>query len=312
MRCCFFLSAFGAPAMAPVALRLAWLPLLACGAWAPALLAQDFKNYTVEKVAGGFTFTEGPVWSRQNALYFSDVPNNKIHKITAGEKGVAVFRDNSNGANGNTFDGQGRLLTCESRTRRVTRTGKDGKVEVLAETYNGQRLNAPNDITVRKDGNIYFTDPAFGDQAKGREMDFYGIYQITPKGELVLVAKTPGRPNGIALSPQGNLLYVADSDEKIVRVFDVDKNGKATNGRTFVSGIDGPPDGIRTDEKGNLWVTCNAVVAYGPDGKQLGRIEIAEQPRNLAFGEQDFQSLFVTAFTSVYRIRIGVKGHIAY
>lgn len=273
--------------------------------------AQDFSAIAIEKVAGGFEFTEGPVWSRDNYLLFSDVPNQKIWKLSA--EGKSIFRDASNGANGNTFDAQGRLYSCESKSRRVTRTDKKGEIEVIADKFEGKRLNAPNDIVVRKDGHVYFTDPAFGAQANARELDFYGIYHLPPRGPLALIAKTPGRPNGIALSPNGRLLYVADSDERSIRVFDVAGNGVTSNGRVLVTDIDGPPDGIRTDEKGNLWVTCNSIAVYGPDGKFLNKILFPETPRNLTFGESDFGALYVTALKSVYRVRLnGVKGSVQY
>jgi gluconolactonase len=288
-----------------VVMRIAILFLAALSS-----VAQDFEKLNIEKVAGGFQFTEGPVWSRDGYLLFSDVPDNKIWRVSA--EGKSVFREASNGANGNTFDAQGRLYSCESRSRRVTRTSKDGKIEVLAEKFEGKRLNAPNDIVVRKDGHVYFTDPAFGAQADSRDLDFYGIFHITPRGQLNLVAKTPGRPNGAALSPNGRLLYVADSDERVLRVFDVASNGTASNGRVLVSGINGPPDGIRTDEKGNIWVTCNNVSVFSPEGKLVGKIDFPETPRNLTFGDQDFQTLYVTALKSVYRVRLNVKGHIPY
>lgn len=274
------------------------------------LAAQDFSKLSIEKVAGGFEFTEGPVWSRDNYLLFSDVPANKIWKL-AGE-GKFVYRETSNGANGNTFDAQGRLYTCETRGRRVTRTDKNGNVEVLAEKFEGKRLNAPNDIVVSKNGHVYFTDPAFGAQADTRELDFYGIYHIPPKGPLTLIAKTQGRPNGIALAPNGRRLYVADSDERSIRVFDIDGAGKATNGRVLITSIDGPPDGIRTDEKGNLWVTCNNVALYSPEGKLINKIDFPETPRNITFGDADFSSIYVTALKSVYRVRVDVKGSVQY
>jgi gluconolactonase len=273
--------------------------------------AQDFSEIQVEKVASGYRFTEGPVYSHDGFLLFSDVPNNKILKLTPGE-GMSVFREDSNGANGNTYDSQGRLLTCESRSRRVTRTDKKGKIEVLAERWEGKRLNAPNDIVVRRDGHIFFTDPAFGNQTESRELDFYGVYHITPKGELSVIAKPEGRPNGIALSPNGRILYVSNSDERAIRAYDVDRGGVATNERVLISGIDGPPDGIRVDDKGNLYVTAKMVSIYSPQGKLLHSIEMAENPHNCAFGDPDFQTLYIAATTSVYRVRLNVKGAVQY
>jgi len=194
----------------------------------------------------------------------------------------------------------------------VIRTDKQGKIEVLAERWEGKRLNAPNDIVVRKDGHVYFTDPAFGNQADHRELDFYGVYRITPKGELKLVAKPAGRPNGIALSPNGRILYVANSDDRNIRAYDLDRNGEVSNERVVVSAIDGPPDGIRVDEKGNLYVTCNELAVYNPEGRLIGTIPVSETPRNCAFGDPDFQSLYITALTSLYRVRLDVKGSVQY
>ena len=269
--------------------------------------AQNFTDYNIIKVAAGYTFTEGPAWSPNGYLLFSDVPNNKIWKLVPGSK-PEVFREESNGANGNEFDAKGRLHTCESRTRRVTRTDRKGQVEVLAQNWEGRRFNAPNDIIIRKDGNIYFTDPAFGQQADGRELNFYGVYHIGPKGELELIAKPAGRPNGIAFSPNSKVLYVANSDERNVRAYDLDGDGKASNERVLISNVDGPPDGIAVDEKGNLYVTANKLPVYSAEGKLLHTIELAETPANCAFGDPDMETLYITARTSVYAVRLGVKG----
>jgi gluconolactonase len=277
----------------------------------PALSAQDFSDITVEKVEGGFRFTEGPVWSKEGFLLFSDVPNNRIRKWVPGQK-TAVLRENSNGANGNTFDAQGRLYSCESKTRRVVRTDKDGRIEVLADKWEGKRLNAPNDIVVSRNGHVYFTDPAFGDQADSRELDFYGVYHIPPKGPMKLIAKPTGRPNGIALSSNGRILYVANSDERNVRAYDIDRNGDTSNERVVISGIDGVPDGIRADEKGNLYIAANGIAVYTAAGKLLNTIPLGEVPANCAFGDDDFKTLYITARSSVYRVRLDVKGAVQY
>ena len=277
---------------------------------APAF-PQSFDNVTVDRIATGLVFAEGPVWSRDGYLVFSDVPENKLLQFKVGQK-PALLRGNSNGAMGNAFDAQGRLYTCETHARRVTRTDKKGKVDVLVERYEGKRFNAPNDIVVRKDGQVYFTDPAFGNQEDSRELDFFGVYHVSPRGEVELVAKPAGRPNGIALSPNGRVLYVANSDERNIRAYDLDGKGSASNERVLVSGIVGIPDGMRTDEKGNLYLAAKDILVYTPDGKALGSVNLAETPSNLAFGEDDFQTLFVTARTSVYRIRLDVKGSVQY
>ena len=271
------------------------------------IAAQDFDEVKVERAADKLHFAEGPAWAHEGWLIFCDVPTNRIMKFVPGE-GTQVYRESSNGADGNAIDSQGRLYTCETRSRRVTRTDKKGKIDILAEKFEGKRLNAPNDITVRHDNHAYFTDPAFGNQVDARELNFYGVYHITPKGELEIVAKPKGRPNGIALSPSGKALYVTNSDEKKVYAYDLDKNGAASGERVLIQGIEGVPDGIRTDEKGNIYIAAKSVLIYSPEGKFIRQVPLSEKPSNLAFGDVDMQSLYVTARTSLYRLRLPVKG----
>jgi gluconolactonase len=273
--------------------------------------AQDFTDLRVEKIATGLQFTEGPAWSKEGFLLFSDCVSNKLHKFVPGSGG-SIYADVPGGPNGNTYDAQGRLYTCEFHSRRVTRTSKKAGVEVLASKFEGKRLNAPNDIVVRRDGQIYFTDPAFGDQQDNRELDFFGVFHITPKGDLEAVARWKTRPNGITLSPNGKTLYVADSDARLIRAYDLDKAGAISNERVVIKNIPGVPDGIRTDEKGNIWVAAKHVFAYSEDAKLLGTIELAETPSNIAFGDGDLETLYITARTVVYRVRIGVKGALQY
>ena len=185
--------------------------LLALLTFAAIASAQDFSDIRVEKLAIGQKFTEGPVWSLEGFLLFSDTVTDRIQKFVPG-KGLSDFATRAGGVNGNAFDEQGRLYTCEFRDRRVTRLAKNGKIDVLAARFEGKRLNAPNDIVVRRDGNVYFTDPAFGNQQDARELDFYGVYRITGKGELDAIARWKTRPDGIALSPNGRILYVSDPD----------------------------------------------------------------------------------------------------
>jgi gluconolactonase len=275
------------------------------------LAAQDFSQVQVETVSNGFRFTEGPAWSRDGYLLFSDLPAGKIIK-KAPDREREVYRESANGAAGNAFDAQGRLYTCETHTRRVTRTDKKGRVEVLADKWDGKRLNAPNGVVVSKSGHVYFTDPAFGNQQDTRELDFYGVYHITPKGQLSLIAKPAGRPNGITLSPNGRILYVANSDERSIRAYDVDREGDVSGERIAVAGIDGIPDGVRTDELGNLYVAAKGIAVYNPAGKLLATLPVAETPSNCAFGDPDLHTLYITARTSVYRVRLDVKGALPY
>lgn len=277
--------------------------------------AQEFGQLEVQRIAKDLHFAEGPVWSYDGFLIFSDTVVDKLRRIAPGSADV-VFADRAGGAIGNAFDVEGRLYTCEFRERRVTRTLKTGKVEVLASRFEGKRFNAPNDIVVRRDGNVYFTDPAFGAQQDARELDFYGVYHITPKGELEALARWKTRPNGIALSPNGRTLYVSDSDARNVRAYDLDGKGIASKERIVVDKINGVPGGLRTDEKGNLYVAANRVYVYAlsnnSPAKLLGEIPVAETPSNLAFGDPDMETLYITARTSIYRVRLGVKGSLPY
>ena len=269
----------------------------------------------VQRVVKDLHFAEGPVWSYDGYLLFSDTVVDKLRKLTPGS-GDTVFAERAGGAIGNAYDMEGRLYTCEFRERRITRTLKNGKIEILASRFEGKRFNAPNDVVVRRDGHVYFTDPAFGAQQDTRELDFYGVYHITPKGELEAIAKWETRPNGITLSPNGRTLYVSDSDDRSVRAYDLDGKGIASKERIVVDRIPGVPDGLRTDEKGNLYVAADKVYVYAlsnnAPAKLLGEVPIGETPSNLAFGDPDMETLYITARTSVYRVRLGVKGALPY
>lgn len=276
-----------------------------------ALWGQTSQEYTVQVVATGMRYADGPVWSLEDFLLFSDTVTDKQHKFTPG-KGAAEIGGRSGGTAGNAYDDKGNLYTCEFRERRVTRTGKNGKTEVIAARFEGKRLNAPNDVVVRRDGNIYFTDPAFGNQEDTRELDFNGVYRVTTKGQIEAIARWKNRPNGLALSPNGRILYVSDSDGQSIHAFDLDRGGAASDDRVVVSKIPGVPAGLRTDENGNIYVAAKDVLVYSPQGALIRTLKIAETPSNLAFGDPDFSTLYVTARTSVYRIRLGVKGAVPY
>lgn len=269
------------------------------------------NEVVIEKVTTGFRFLNGPIWSPDDVLLFSDTPTDRLFRYTPG-KGTAEVEVRAGGIGATTFDTKGNMYIAEPRARRVARFDKKGKQEVIAERFEGKRLNAPNDLVVRRDGNVYFTDPAFGEQQDSAELGFYGVFRITPKGELSAIARWKTRPNGIALSQDGRTLYVADSDAQTVHAMDLDKDGVASNDRVVVSKIEGAPGGVRADVQGNIYVAARDVFVYSSKGELIRPIRLPETPSNLAFGDPDLQSLYVTARTSVYRVKVGVKGAVSY
>lgn len=276
------------------------------------LHGQDFSNVQAERVATSLQYIDGLVWARSGFLIFSDVQKKKIYRVDPG-KAPQPTEEESNAAEGLAFDPQGRLYICEPGTRRVIRIDAKNKQEVIADGFQGKKLNAPNDLVVRKDGQIYFTDPAFSSQLETRELDFNGIFHVTPKGEIEAVAKWSTRPNGITLSADGKTLFVVDSDRHAVVAFGLDgKTGAATNPRDVIQNIDGVPGGIRTDVNGNIYVGARGVGVYSPDGKRLQQLLIGEIITNCAFGDPDFETLYVSGRKSIYKIRLGVKGALQY
>jgi len=272
-------------------------------AFALLLGAQDYGEIKFDHLGKGYRFTEGPAWnSKDQYLVFSDTPGDRLFKWVPGSE-IELLRKDANGPAGNAFDTQGRLYTCETRTRRVTRTDRNGKIEVLAERWEGKRLNAPNSVAVARNGSVYFTDPAFGAQSDHRELDFYGVYHIPPKGAMTLVAKYTTRPRGVALSPNNRTLYVSNADDRNVRAFDLDKNGDASNERVLIAKTDGIPGGMTVDEKGVLYVVAKGIGVYGPDGRKIHVMQLSERASACAFGEADMKSLFLTSRGDVYRAR---------
>jgi gluconolactonase len=262
----------------------------------------------VEKIASGFQFTEGPVFSRIGYLLFSDIPNNRIMKWQPGAQPV-VFRENSNGANGLTFDHQGRLLAAERN--QVTRTEKNGSITVLATKMEGKALVSPNDIVYGIDGSVYFTvlrprnAPADASTA-----DFSAVYHLTRKGELRIAPRDCERPNGVAMGPNQQKLFVADSGQRNVRVYDISGDGTPRNGRVFceLKAESGGPDGLKTDEMGNVWIAGpGGIWVFDSKGTHAGTVPIPEPPSNCAWGA-GFRNLYVTARTSVYRLEARVSG----
>jgi gluconolactonase len=253
---------------------------------------------------------------------FSDIPNERLLRYVPGS-GVSTFRAPSNFANGNTRDRQGRLITCEHGTRRVTRTEVDGQITVLADRFEGKRLNSPNDVVVKSDGSIWFTDPTYGilsDYEGYRaepELPTKNVFRLDPEsGELTVVVDDFGQPNGLAFSPDESLLYVADSasshDEtwpSHIRVFDVVDGTRLANGRVFAVIDKGLPDGFRVDLAGNIWTSAgDGVHCFAPDGTLLGKILVPQTVANLTFGGPRRNRLFITATTSLYAVYLATTG----
>jgi gluconolactonase len=280
-------------------------------------------NAPLQKLTSECLWAEGPVYfPASDLLIWSDIPNNRMMRWAQG-MGVGVYRSNSNYSNGNTRDREGRLVTCEHGGRRVSRTEHDGSVVVLASHFEGKRLNSPNDVVVDSRGAIWFTDPDYGIMSDYEgfrapsEIGRCNVYCISPDdGHVRLVTDDFVKPNGLAFSPDESRLYIADSgashDEngpRHIRVFDVASDGALRNGRIFISMETGVPDGLRTDEHGNVWTSADdGVHCYAPDGVLLGKILIPEVVANLTFGGLHKNRLFITATSSVYALHVGVRG----
>jgi gluconolactonase len=276
------------------------------------------EKVAVERVAGGFDFTEGPVWNpAEKCLIFSDMPGDCMRRWD-GENGIRIFRKPSNMANGNAYDHQQRLVTCEHATSRVTRTEHDGKVVTLADRYQGAELNSPNDIVVKSDGTIYFTDPDFGRRERfgiprEKQLSFQGVYRIDPKTfEVTLLLDDFQQPNGLTFSPDESLLYINDTPRQHIRVFEVEKDGTVGIGRLFaeITGTgEGRPDGLKTDSRGNVFCTGpGGIHILDSEGITLGVVRIPEKTANFTWGEEDLMTVFATASTSLYRFRVKVPG----
>jgi gluconolactonase len=280
----------------------------------------------IERIAGGLGFTEGPVW-RRGELLFSDIPNKRIVRWRRLAEGPELTTFATGMSNGLTLDRQGRVLAAEHDGRRVTRVEDDGRRTVLAERFQGKRLNSPNDLVVRSDGTVYFTDPPYGVQPsrpgtvrpagwwtrpiEGKEQPCHGVYRLATDGTLGLLVDDFALPNGLAFSPDESVLYVDDSAHKHIRAFDVRPDGTLTGSRVLLdmaSEDPGVPDGLKVDEHGNVFCTGpGGVWVCRPDGARLGRIVLPELPANLGWGE-DGSVLYVTARTSVYRLPTKTRG----
>ncbi len=277
---------------------------------APAFWQLFDHDAKLTTVATGFGFTEGPVWDPAGFLYVSDEEQNKIYRVYLdGRKETLLSLGDPDG---NTLDPQQKLIDTASVLRAIIRVAPDGKYTVLADRYQGQRFNSPNDVVVGPDGALYFTDPTL-DLPKGekQETPFQGVYRLGTDGSVRLLIKDIGQPNGLAFSPDGKHLYVDDDDRKDIRIFDVSPDDAVSNGRVFGSEDEpgGVPDGMRVDQSGNLYVTGpKGIWVWDPQGNHIGTIVIPEQPANLAWGGKDYSTLYITATHSVYSLPTKARG----
>ena len=296
----------------------------------PALDAIVPADYEIEKLAGNLMFTEGPLWVEEGGPYllFSDVRGNANYKWDPASGQVSDFRKpvypgdyeegQYVGPNGITLDPQGRIIICEHANRRIVRIEKDGSETVIADKYNGKRLNSPNDIVYKSDGWAYFTDPPYGlakqDDDPAKELAFNGIYRLSADGKVELLNDKQTRPNGLAFSPDEKTLYVANSDaaRKVWMAYGVNDDGTLDEGRVFhdatAETAEGLPDGLKVDKQGNLYLTGpGGVWIFSPEGKHLGTIQADEVPANVGWGD-DGKVLYMTARTGLYRIRLNAEG----
>jgi gluconolactonase len=292
------------------------------------VLDEDFRrkvrfSAAIEKLYTGCRWTEGPAYfPAHRCLIWSDIPNDRILRLNEIDGSVSVFRSPSNYANGNTVDREGRLVTCEHGGRRVTRTEPDGSITVLADRYRGKRLNSPNDVVVKSDGSIWFTDPTYGIDSdyEGHkaeaEQDGSHVYRIDPGGEVTRILDDFEKPNGLAFSPDETLLYVADSGAthrpdgpRHIRRFELDANGRLSGGEVFASLTDSLFDGFRLDSDGRVWTSAGTDVhCYEPDGRLTGKIKVGETVANLVFGGPKRNRLFICATSSIYSVLVAVNG----
>jgi len=272
-------------------------------------------SFRPKRTVSGFQFTEGPVWDiKNNWLLFSDIPGNTIYVLSK-DRRVSVFRHPSNKSNGLTYDQQQRLITCEHETRQITRTEHNDTLTILCNDFNGKLLNSPNDIIVKSDGSIYFTDPIFGIKPEDQEQPVQGVYRYTPADNSIrLVSDNIKMPNGLVFSPDEKYLYVNSShktEKKIFR-YNVNNDGNIINKQEFYdleSMMDGVPDGMKVDINGNLYCAGpGGIWVFNSAGKHLGTIVLPELPSNCAWGDADLRTLYITARSSVYTVRAKIGG----
>lgn len=326
-------------ATAPAVLAQSAAPQPAGGEWRPAqrypdaaieILDPAFEKYRlmnarIERLATGFRWAEGPVWfGDHRCVLFSDIPNNRIMRWEELPGQLSVFREPANNSNGNTRDQQGRLVTCEHEQRRITRTEYDGSITVLADRFEGKRLNSPNDVVCGPDGSIWFSDPPFGlslyeGNLGTREQQHENVYRVDAKtGAVSAVIENLNAPNGLCFSPDGSRLYVVESRAKpnrLIWAYDMREGTRVENPRVLIDCGRGSADGLRCDQDGNLWCgwggateDLDGVMIFSPQGKAIGRIRLPERGANLCFGGPKNNRLYIAASQSLYALFVNTRG----
>jgi gluconolactonase len=261
------------------------------------------KGERIEKLAGGFIFTEGPAADKEGNIYFSDIRNERIHKWSVEGK-LSTFREKSGGANGLYFDRDGNMLACEGLNGRVVSIAPAGKVTVIADKYKGSGFNKPNDLWIDPKGGVYFTDPVYGKTVKKQEGE--RVYYLSPdRKKIICVINDMVRPNGLIGTPDGKVLYVADPGDQKVYSLKINDDATLSGKRLFAPYM---CDGMTIDNKGNIYITEQKVLIFDSEGKEIGQIEIPEKPSNVTFGGADNKTLFITARTSLYSIKMKTRG----
>ncbi|MEM6821065.1 MAG: SMP-30/gluconolactonase/LRE family protein [Verrucomicrobiota bacterium] len=293
------LNRFGMVTLKSILLSIIFAFIVGCGE--PSSLIKPGAE--IQTIGTGYRFTEGPAWGPDQKLYFSDIPNNQIWVWNPGTP-PKIFLEPSGRSNGLYFDGQGQLLACQGGARNVSRIKEGSKLEILAKLFKDKRFNSPNDLWVHPNGDIYFTDPRYG-KRDSMEMQTEGVYLLKPNGLILRVVDDMVRPNGIIGSPDGATLYITDPGAKKTWRFSTAQDGSLNDKELFV---ERGSDGMTLDKKGNLYITQGVVAIYQPNGQLREEIQFPQKPSNITFGGPHNETIFVTARTGVYSLKMRVRG----
>jgi gluconolactonase len=281
--------------------------ILACLPLFPQIPAE----VDISIAATNMRFPAGLAWSREGFLIVADSEKREIYRVDPKQRAKPTRQD-ANGVQGIAYDSDGRLYMCETATRKLVRMDKRGRMETIAAAFEGKKLNGPNEVVVRHDGQVYFTDPAFAGAIDQRELDFNGVFHVKPGGQLEALARWKTRPNGVALSADGKKLFVSDADRHAIVQFDLDSKGEATASHDFITGVHGVPAGLRLDTTGQLFVGAAGLAIYSPEGKLVRTLEKSQRVLNCAFGGPDLNLLYIATPKEIIEVKIGVKGAAQY